>query len=165
MSAGREIRVIPLTLQPEKAVPSPPKNPILERGAFASAPTSAFESNAKASKPNSELSEIGSKARSAKTKVLSKAYSRAIVPKSIILKNANDNSNWTDQFMKNNAKARKETGESEVKLLENSLSPEEITDENEKSGYEFTENTVVEVRKFKRLPNANRVVKLGAVPY
>ena len=165
MSAGREIPVIPLTIQPEKAVPRPPKNPILERGAFASAPTSAFESNAKASKPTPELSEIGSKARSAKTKVPSKAYSRAIVPNSIILKNANDNSNWTDQFRKNNAKARKETGESEVKFLENSLSPEEIVDENENLDNELTENTVVEVRKSERLPNANRVVKMGSVHY
>ena len=67
MSSGKEVPIIPLTIQPEKSLPSPPKNPILEKSAFVSAPTSAFEDNTKekekgTDKKPDEFSEVGTKA-------------------------------------------------------------------------------------------------------
>ncbi len=70
--------------------------------------------------------------------------------------------------MKNNANAKKDPGESEVKPLKNSLSSEELigtADENENCDEMPTGISVVEVRMSKRLPKANRVVKMGAVHY
>ncbi len=91
VSSGKEVPLIPLTIQPEKSLP----RPILETSAFVSAPTSAFEDSTKGKekvtdKKPDEFSGVGTKARLTRTKMLSNAYNRAIVPKSIVLKNAND---------------------------------------------------------------------------
>ena len=102
------------------------------------------------------------KRRTAKRKMLSNAFSKAVIPNPILLKIPNDNCNWHDKFMASKNKQRLEPGESDNDLLNYQVDSTEINGLKEP---EPTENSDNPVRKSKRLPNATRVVKWGTVMY